>query len=201
MGAARPMNRTERLTALLLLLQSCRERLTAAEVAAHFGVSRRTALRDMASLSAMGVPVESADGAAGGYSLPPGYNPAPLPLNLREAMLLLVALSGIEKLAAAPYGDARETLAAKLRALLSPAQCDAADALLGKVVLDVPDRRSHPAPLSRRPRHRGAQQTLGGGSLPVGEPGEDVGCHPAPRPPVRIRRLLVLRSIRPRARR
>lgn len=104
MGATRPMNRTERLAALLVLLQSRRERLTAAEIATHFGVSRRTALRDMAALSAMGVPVQSTDGAGGGYSLPLNYNPTPLPLNLREAMLLLLALSGIEKLAAAPYG-------------------------------------------------------------------------------------------------
>jgi predicted DNA-binding transcriptional regulator YafY len=149
MEAAAPMNRTERLAALLLLLQSRRGNgrlLTAQEVADHFGTSRRTAIRDMAALSAMGVPVESADGAHGGYSLPEDFAPAPLPLDTREAMLLLLALSGIERMAAAPFGDARATLAAKLRALLAPRQLGAADALLGKVALAPPESRALPAP-------------------------------------------------------
>ena len=60
--------RATRLVSLLLLLQ-LRGQLTAAELAAHFGVSIRTIHRDVESLGAAGVPVEALRGPAGGYRL------------------------------------------------------------------------------------------------------------------------------------
>lgn len=139
------MTRTERLAALLLFLQSRRGgsnsvRITANEIAAHFGISRRTVLRDMAALSVMGIPLESADGAAGGYALPPDFTLAPLPLTHRETLLLLFALGGLERLSVAPFGEARETLTAKLRAMLSPAQLAVADGWRAALSIDVPER-------------------------------------------------------------
>jgi predicted DNA-binding transcriptional regulator YafY len=143
------VTRSERLAALLLYLQSRRgadaRRVTAAEVAAHFGISRRTVLRDMAALSVMGVPVESADGASGGYALPADFPLAPLPLNLREALLLLFALDGLRRLSDAPFGDARVSLVAKLRAMLSEPQRAVAERWLDKLSLDVPERAAQPA--------------------------------------------------------
>jgi len=141
------MTRWERLVGLLLLLQSSasgedeiRPWLTAGQAAEHFGVSRRTILRDIAALGEMGVPVFSRDGVRGGYALAPDYTPQALPLTLRETLLLLLALSSIEKLGATPFGPARETLVGKLRALISPALLDGADRLLDHVALEVPDR-------------------------------------------------------------
>ena len=64
--------RATRLVSLLLLLQ-LRGQLTAAELAAHFGVSIRTIHRDVESLGAAGVPVEALRGPAGGYRLSGGY--------------------------------------------------------------------------------------------------------------------------------
>src|SRR2546427_612593 len=63
------MNRIERLTAILMLLQD--KPRSATEIARHFEVSKRTILRDVQALCEMGVPVIAQDGARGGYSLPP----------------------------------------------------------------------------------------------------------------------------------
>jgi predicted DNA-binding transcriptional regulator YafY len=60
------MNRTDRLTAILLLLQE-RSR-TAGEIARHFEVSRRTVLRDVQALCEIGVPIVAREGVGGGAS-------------------------------------------------------------------------------------------------------------------------------------
>lgn len=50
------MNRIDRLFALLLLLQ-VKRRLTAREIATHFGIAERTVYQDMKALSEMGIPI------------------------------------------------------------------------------------------------------------------------------------------------
>jgi predicted DNA-binding transcriptional regulator YafY len=142
------VTRTERLTGILLLLQSARNgrRYTAADIAEQFGVSRRTILRDIAAMGELGIPVEATEGASGGYSLPADFRLAPLPLTLREVTLLLVALDALRRLSDAPYGDTRDSLTAKLRGMLAAPQVREADALLDRLSLDVPDRSQHPAP-------------------------------------------------------
>ena len=62
------MNRIDRLTGILLLLQ--RRPRTAEEIARRFEVSKRTVVRDMWALRDIGVPIFAQDGAKGGYSLP-----------------------------------------------------------------------------------------------------------------------------------
>src|SRR5437763_3653359 len=111
------MNRMERLTAILLLLQE--KPRTSEEIARYFEVSKRTVLRDMGALYEIGVPVISREGAGGGYSLPAGYRIAVLPLNMNEAYLLLLALSSVTGLSDTPFARDRASLLAKVRALLS----------------------------------------------------------------------------------
>lgn len=82
--------RATRLVSLLLLLQ-LRGQLTAAELAAHFGVSIRTIHRDVESLGAAGVPVEALRGPAGGYRLSGGYRTKLTGLTAAEAEALFVA--------------------------------------------------------------------------------------------------------------
>ena len=65
------MNRTDRLTGIILALQ--RGRQTAAQLADRFEVSRRTILRDIDALAQIGVPVVSLPGAGGGLALAEGY--------------------------------------------------------------------------------------------------------------------------------
>jgi predicted DNA-binding transcriptional regulator YafY len=132
------MNRIDRLTGILLLLQD--QPRTAADIARHFEVSRRTILRDVQALCEIGVPVVAREGVGGGYSLPEGYRPAPLPLSTNEVFLLLLALSTIARLADTPFGQARATLAAKLRALLPGARLPDVEQMLATVGVDVPER-------------------------------------------------------------
>jgi predicted DNA-binding transcriptional regulator YafY len=133
------MTRAERLAATLLMLHEGAQ--TAGGIARRFGVSRRTVLRDIQSLWAMGVPVESRDGAAGGYRLPDGYAPAPLALDAEQTFLLLLALDALGHMADAPFGEARAALVERLRASLPREHVPGADRLLDTVRLDVPHRR------------------------------------------------------------
>ena len=55
------LSRTARLLELLIRVQT-KPRFTAAELAEEFGVSKRTMLRDLNALSAMGVPLRSTPG-------------------------------------------------------------------------------------------------------------------------------------------
>jgi predicted DNA-binding transcriptional regulator YafY len=132
------MNRIERLTAILLLLQE--KPRTSSEIARHFEVSRRTVLRDVQALCEMGVPVVSRDGAGGGYSLPSSYRLTPLPLTSNEAFLLLLALGSINRLADVPFRQERASLAAKLQSLLPPQQRPDVESMLAAVAVDVPER-------------------------------------------------------------
>lgn len=132
------MNRIERLTAILLLLQE--KPRTSSEIARHFEVSKRTVLRDAQALCEMGVPIVSRDGAGGGYSLPSSYRLAPLPLTSNEAFLLLLALGAINRLADTPFREERASLAAKLQALLPHEQRPEVERMLATVAVDVPER-------------------------------------------------------------
>lgn len=86
-NSERSLNRTERLFALILLLQN-RPNMSSRELAEHFGVSRRTVFRDLRALSESGVPLTYAEG--GGYEILEGYQLPPLMLSAREAATLLI---------------------------------------------------------------------------------------------------------------
>lgn len=138
------MNRIERLTAILLLLQDRPQ--TAQEIADQFEVSRRTILRDVQALSEMGVPVIAREGVGGGYALPDDYSLAPLALSAREAFLLLLALSSINRPGQMLFHRERTSLEAKLRALLPRSSLDNLQHMLAKVNIEVAEH-SGPAPL------------------------------------------------------
>jgi predicted DNA-binding transcriptional regulator YafY len=137
------MNRIDRLTAILLLLQA--KPRTSEEIAQQFEVSKRTILRDVQALCEMGVPIIAREGAGGGYSLPLDYVLAPLRLNAHEAFLLLLSLDTIARLSEAPFAQERVSLIAKLRALLPQQQIEDVEHLLATVTVDIP-RRAQRAP-------------------------------------------------------
>ena len=112
------MNRTDRLTGIILALRGGRR--TAAELAARFEVSRRTILRDVAALGEIGVPVVAAPGAGGGLELADGYWLPPLQLSSDEATLLLLALGALGEATGSPFGEKRRTVEEKRRAALRP---------------------------------------------------------------------------------
>lgn len=132
------MNRIDRLTAIILLLQGGKR--TAGEIARRFEVSKRTVLRDMEALCEMGVPIAAEPGALGGYTLMPGYAVAPLSLTFRETFLLRLALSSVSQLSDTPFKQERESLLAKMQALIPAQHQHDTEPLLQAIHIDVPER-------------------------------------------------------------
>ena len=132
------MNRIDRLTAIILLLQGGKR--TASEIARRFEVSKRTVFRDIEALCEMGVPVVTEAGVHGGYTLMPDYSVAPLQLTSRETLLLRLALSSVSQLADTPFKRERESLLAKMQALIPARHQQDTEHLLQTIHLDVPVR-------------------------------------------------------------
>ncbi|USB33049.1 YafY family protein [Paenibacillus sp. YPG26] len=109
------MNRTDRLLAIVLTLQS-RKSLRAEDLAAEFETSVRTIYRDMQALSEAGVPVVGAPGT--GYSLMEGYFLPPVSFTSEEAVALLIGTDFIGRYFDDRYGSCAETSRRKIEAIL-----------------------------------------------------------------------------------
>src|SRR4051794_21743868 len=88
------MSRTARLLELLVTVQQ-RHRFTVQEMADEFGVSRRTMLRDLHDLSAMGIPLPATPGPGGGYALIRNQRQLPLALTVDEALAVILSYEAI----------------------------------------------------------------------------------------------------------
>ncbi|WP_433944558.1 helix-turn-helix transcriptional regulator [Paenibacillus sp. SN-8-1] len=109
------MNKTDRLLAILLILQS-RKSLRAEDLAAEFETSVRTIYRDMQALSEAGVPVIGEPGM--GYSLMEGYFLPPVSFTSEEAVALLIGTDFIGRYFDDMYGSRAETSRRKIEAIL-----------------------------------------------------------------------------------
>lgn len=108
------MKRLTRLVSMALLV-SARRRLTAEDLATHFGISLRTVYRDVAALEEAGFPVV---GTAGdGYTLPATAQARPLAFDPEEAEALVLAARVLEG-AAGDLGAPLRSALAKLEASL-----------------------------------------------------------------------------------
>jgi len=86
--------RLSRLSAILTLLQSKRI-ITSTDISKKFGISKRTAYRDIKALEASGVPIYTEEGK--GYSLLEGYCLPPIMFSEDEANALITAAEFISK--------------------------------------------------------------------------------------------------------
>ncbi len=112
------MNRTERLTGILIALQGGTR--SASQLAQRFEVSRRTIMRDIDALGELGVPVMALAGRLGGYRIADGFWLPPLHLSADEATTLLFALDTVGEAATSPLGVAHRSVVDKLHAALTP---------------------------------------------------------------------------------
>ncbi len=109
------MNRIDRLTGTILLLQAHRG-WTARRIAEHWEISERTVFRDLAALAEAGVPVVCDE--QGGYRLMRGYHVPPVMFTEGEASALFVSGEIAEQLADCSLRDALRTALLKIRSVL-----------------------------------------------------------------------------------
>lgn len=127
------MNRTERLFALVLLLQN-KPNMSSRHLAEHFGVSRRTVFRDLRALTESGVPLTYAE--EGGYEILEGYQLPPLMLTAREAATLLMGTEFMKLQSEASLRADADQVGLKIRSVLPREVKDYIDSLREKTVLD-----------------------------------------------------------------
>lgn len=111
----RSLNKTERLFALVLLLQN-RPNLSSRDLSDHFGVSRRTIFRDLRTLGESGVPLTYAED--GGYEILDGYQLPPLMFSAREAATLLMGSEFVKLQPDASLRTDADAVGMKIRAVL-----------------------------------------------------------------------------------
>lgn len=113
------MRRTARLFALAEHLRGRRARgVTAAELAARFGVSLRTIYRDLDGLRDAELPLLAEPGRGGGYALDRSYSLPPVNFTAREAALLVTAGEMLIEQRLLPFTDTLGAALDKVRAAL-----------------------------------------------------------------------------------
>jgi predicted DNA-binding transcriptional regulator YafY len=109
------MNRLDRVTAILIQLQSKRI-IKAQEIADRFKISLRTVYRDIRSLEAAGIPIIGEAGV--GYSIMEGYRLPPIQFTKEEATSFLMASKIIEKYTDAENYQVYQSALFKIKAVL-----------------------------------------------------------------------------------
>jgi len=137
------VKRMDRLFAILMALQLRQE--TAQSLAEKFEVSKRTILRDMQSLSEMGVPIYAVSGPSGGFRVMDGFKLAPLQLDTGEALTILFALRMVTELKETPFNRERWTVLDKIRKLVPDETVRQIEPMLGSMETAIP-KRSYKTP-------------------------------------------------------
>jgi predicted DNA-binding transcriptional regulator YafY len=138
------MNRIDRLTAILILLQT-RRILPAREIARRYGISLRTVYRDIRALEDAGVPVGAEPGQ--GYFLAEGYHLPPVMFTPDEAGALLLGAKLIEKFSDKSVNQHFSGALDKIKAVLGEADQDylnQLDALVTVLSMAPRDREHRP---------------------------------------------------------
>jgi len=138
------MNRLDRLTAILIQLQS-KKIVKAEEIANRFEVSLRTVYRDVRSLMEAGVPIGSEAGT--GYFIVDGYHLPPVMFSQEEASSMMLAGKLVEKMADDSVRKAFESALMKIKSVLNEDGKESLDLLQSTVMVSkMPDRSSDKFP-------------------------------------------------------
>jgi len=115
------MNRIDRLTAILVHLQTKRI-VKAEEISNRFEISLRTVYRDVKALMEAGVPIGSEAGK--GYFIVDGYHLPPVMFTQDEASSMLIAGKLVEKMADKSVRTAFESAMHKIKSVLNESEKD-----------------------------------------------------------------------------
>ncbi|CAN5346667.1 hypothetical protein BH09BAC3_BH09BAC3_08280 [soil metagenome] len=126
------MNRLDRLTAILIHLQS-KKIVKADEIAKRFEISLRTVYRDVRSLMEAGVPIGSEAGT--GYFIVDGYHLPPVMFSQEEASSMLLASKLVEKMADDSVRKAFESALMKIKSVLNDDGKESLDRLQSSVMV------------------------------------------------------------------
>ncbi|WP_192822423.1 YafY family protein [Rufibacter sp. LB8] len=134
MDTTEPLNRFDRIVALLQHLQSSRT-VKAQDLADRFQVSLRTIYRDIRSLEASGVPVTGEAGV--GYSLLEGYRLPPVMFTQEEAGSFVAAAKLMQKFTDKALGAHFESAMYKVKSVLRGSAKDRVAALESQIWVDA----------------------------------------------------------------
>ena len=115
------MNRIDRLTAILIQLQS-KKIVKADEIAQRFQISLRTVYRDVKALMEAGVPIGSEAGT--GYFIVDGYHLPPVMFTEEEASSMIMAGKLVERMTDDSVRHSFEGALLKIKSVLNEAQKD-----------------------------------------------------------------------------
>jgi predicted DNA-binding transcriptional regulator YafY len=115
-----------------------REATTVAALADELGVSRRTILRDLASLRDRGVPITGEAGPGGGVRLEGDRGIAAVHLSIAEIVSIWLGAQLSRATSDLPWGDAASSGMAKLLASLPDAKARALRSLCRRVIVGQP---------------------------------------------------------------
>lgn len=142
------MTRTDRVMDLLDLLRAS-EVVDIATIAQTLGVSRRTVLRDLATLRLRGWSIRSDSGPGGGVYLDRGRGVTAVHLGLDEVVALWLAGQVATGVAALPWKGALRSGLAKVRASLPPERAASLHQLMRRLVVGRPATDAVKAGLGR----------------------------------------------------
>ncbi|QNK63795.1 YafY family transcriptional regulator [Pedobacter sp. PAMC26386] len=142
------MNRIDRLSAILIQLQS-RRTIRAQDIAERFEISLRTVYRDIRSLEEAGIPIIGEAGV--GYSLTDGYRLPPIMFTREEATAFITAEKLVVGLTDTANGNSYSSALYKIRAVLKSADKDHLENLDDRIEFlkasRGPELHSHQNPL------------------------------------------------------
>jgi predicted DNA-binding transcriptional regulator YafY len=120
------MNRIDRLTAILIQLQTKRV-VKAEEISKRFEISLRTVYRDVKALMEAGVPIGSEAGK--GYFIVDGFHLPPVMFTQDEASAMLLAGKLVDKMADKSVRSAFESSLNKIKSVLNDSERDHLESL------------------------------------------------------------------------
>jgi len=126
------MNRIDRLSAILIQLQS-RRTVRARDIADRYGISLRTVYRDISALEEAGIPIIGESGI--GYSLQEGYRLPPVMFTRDEATALITAEKLVTQFTDPTHASLFSYALDKIRAVLEPSDKDYMSHMEGKIAV------------------------------------------------------------------